>query len=90
MANHKNIIPMGILQVMTLDIDGMSALVDFKVIAIVDDNNPYAVLLGIECTIDMNGVINLKKQTMSFERKSLLQKDCAILNWFVIMKVTMI
>lgn len=46
-------------------------LTDFEVIEIVDDNNPYHVLLGIEWDIDMNGVINFKKLTMSFERKSL-------------------
>jgi len=49
----------------------VSALADFKVIEIVDDNNPYPVLLGIDWAIDMNGVINLKKRTMSFEKKSL-------------------
>ena len=44
---------------------------DFEVIEIFDDNNPYPALLGIDWAIDMNGVINLKKWTMSFERKSL-------------------
>ena len=63
---------MRILRVMTLDIDGTSALVDFEVIGIVDDNNPYPALLGINLAIDMNGVINLKNKRMSFERKSLL------------------
>jgi len=62
---------MGRLQGVTIDIKGTRALVDFKVIEIVDDNNPYPTLLGIEWAIDMNGVINLKKQTMSFEIKLL-------------------
>jgi len=39
----------------------MSALADFEVIEIVDDNNPYPALLGIDWATDMNGVINLKK-----------------------------
>ena len=49
----------------------MSALANFEVIEIVDDNNPYPTLLGIDWAVDMNGVINLKKLIMSFERKSL-------------------
>ena len=40
-------------------------------IEIVDDNNPYPVLLGIDWATDMNGVINLKKHKMIFEKKSL-------------------
>lgn len=35
-----------------------------------DDRNPYPVL-GIDWATDMNGVINLKKQKMIFENKSL-------------------
>ena len=40
-------------------------------IKIVDDNNPYPVLLGIDWATDMNGVINLKKRKMNFEKRSL-------------------
>lgn len=36
-----------------------------------DDNNPYPTLLGIDWTMDMNVVINLKKWKMTFEKKSL-------------------
>jgi len=71
MANQQNIIPMGRLQGVTIDIEGACTLADFEVIEIIDDNNPYSVLLGIQWAIDMNGVINLKKCIMSFERKSL-------------------
>ena len=46
-------------------------MVDFEVIEIIDDSNPYAALLGIYWAIDMNGVISLKKKTMLFERKLL-------------------
>ena len=52
-----------------IDIEGVNALANFEVIEIVDDSNPYPALLGIDWAIDMNGVINLKKRTMSFERK---------------------
>jgi len=40
------------------------------VIEIVDDKNPYPTLLGIDWATDMNGVINLKKCKMIFEKKS--------------------
>jgi len=41
------------------------------VIEIVDDSNPYPALLGIDWATDMNGMINLKKCKMIFEKKSL-------------------
>ena len=54
-----------------MDIKGASALANFEVIEIVDDNNPYPALLGIDWATYMNGVINLKKHKMIFEKKSL-------------------
>jgi len=47
MVNQQKIIPMGWLQGVTMDIEGAIALVDFDVIKIVDDNNPYPMLLVI-------------------------------------------
>jgi len=38
---------------------------------IFDDSNPYPALLGIDWATNMNGVINLKKHKMIFEKKSL-------------------
>ena len=54
-----------------MDIGGVSVLAYFEVIEIVDDSNPYLVLLGIDWATDMNRVINLKKWKMIFEKKSL-------------------
>jgi len=54
-----------------VDIKDARALEDFKVIEIVDDINPYPMLLGIDWATDMNGVINLKKHKMIFEKTSL-------------------
>lgn len=71
MANQQKIIPMGRLQGITMDIEGASVLADFEVIEIFYDSNPYSVLLGIDWVTDMNGVINLKKHKMIFEKKSL-------------------
>jgi len=45
--------------------------IDFEVLEIVDDNNPYPPLLGIDWATDMNGVINLKKRKMIFKKRSL-------------------
>lgn len=61
MANQQKIFPMGRLQGVIVDIEGASTQTDFEVIEIVDENNPYPVLLGIDWATDMNGVINLKK-----------------------------
>ena len=52
---------MGWLYGVNVDIEGVSVIADFEVIEIVDDNNSYPALLGIDWAIDMNGVINLKK-----------------------------
>ena len=48
MMNQQKIIPMGRLQGVIVDIEGVNVLADFEVIEIVDDNNPYPSLLGID------------------------------------------
>jgi len=69
MANQQKIIPTRRLQGITVDIERMSMLAYFEVIEIVDDNNPYPALLGIDSATDMNRVINLKKRKIIFEMK---------------------
>ena len=71
MANQQKIFPMGRLTGAIVDINSVSTQTDFEVINIVDDSNPYPALLGIDWATDMNGVINLKKQKMTFEKNSL-------------------
>ena len=71
MVNQQKIIPMGRLQGVTVDIEGASTLAYFEVIEIFYDNNPYPALLGIDWATYMNGVIDLKKRKMIFEKKSL-------------------
>jgi len=61
---------MGKLQGVIVDIKGMSAEAVFEVIEIIDDSNPYPMLLRIDWATDMNGVINLKRCKMIFENKS--------------------
>lgn len=71
MVNQQKNFPMGRLQGVTIDIKGASTQMDFEVIEIVDDNNPYPMLLGVDWAIEMNGVINLNKHKMIFEKNSL-------------------
>jgi len=71
MENQRKIIPMGHLYGVMVYIEGESTLADFEVIEIVDDNNPYSMLLGLDWAFDMDVVINLKKCIMTFERKEL-------------------
>lgn len=71
MAKQQKILLKGRLQIIIIEIEGVSVLADFKVIEIIDDNNPYPVLLGIDWVTDMNAVINLKQRKMIFEKKSL-------------------
>ena len=71
MVNQQKILPMGRLQGITVGIKGVSMLAYFEVIEIVDDINSYPMLLGIDWSTDMNGVINLKKRKMIFEKNSL-------------------
>lgn len=54
-----------------MDIEGAHAIVYYEVIEIVDDNNPYPALLGIDWEFDMNMSINPKKRSMTFEKKEL-------------------
>ena len=68
MANQQKILPMGRLQGVTVDIEGVTTQTDFQVIEIVDDSNPYPTLLRIDWAMDMNGVINLKRWKMMFEK----------------------
>lgn len=42
---------------------------DFEVIEIIDDCNPYPMLLGIDWAMDINGVINLKRWKMILKKK---------------------
>lgn len=55
----------------TVRSDNRYVMADFEVIEIMDDNNPYPMLLGIDWATDMKWVINLKKRKMIFEKKSL-------------------
>ena len=67
MENQQKIIPLGRLSKIMVDIAGVKARVDFEVIEIVEDFNPYPTLLGLDWAIDMGGIVNLKKRSMVFK-----------------------
>ena len=71
LANQQKIVPLGWFPNVPVDIDGVCTVADFEVIAIIDDNNPYLALLGIEWAMANAAVINLKKKQMTFEGKEL-------------------
>ena len=50
-----------------MDIEGFCSFVDFEVINIVDDTNPYPALLGIDWEMENQTIINFKRRTLSFE-----------------------
>jgi hypothetical protein len=57
----------GILESVEIDVVGVKTLDDFEVIEIVGDKDPYPALLGIDWAYDNYVVIELKKDTMTFE-----------------------
>ena len=67
MANQYKIIPLGRIPQVMVDIIGVKVHTNFEVIQIVDDTDPYHVLLGLDWAIDMGGIINLKHRSMIFE-----------------------
>jgi hypothetical protein len=55
------------LEQVEVNIEGVKTKVDFEVIEIMDDSDPYPALLGIDWAFDNNAMLNLKKRHMSFE-----------------------
>ena len=67
LANQQRVIPLGHLSSIQIDLDRVCNLADFEVIEIINDNTLYPALLGIDWAFDNQVIINLKKNTMSFE-----------------------
>jgi hypothetical protein len=51
-VNQHNIVPIGQLIGVPVNIDGMHIMADFEVIEIVDDIQPYPYLMGMEWVVD--------------------------------------
>jgi hypothetical protein len=67
MANQYCIFPIGRLENVEIDVAGVNIVVDFEVIKIMGDKDPYPALLGIDWAYDNYVVIDLKRDTMTFE-----------------------
>jgi hypothetical protein len=67
MTNQYCIFPIGILESVEIDVAGVKTVDDFEVIKIMGDKEPYPTLLGIDWAYDNYVVIDLKKDTMTFE-----------------------
>ena len=67
LVNQTKVLPVGGLSQVLIDVDGIRTFVDFEFIDIVDDTNPYPVLLGIYYAIDNQTIIKFKKRILSFE-----------------------
>lgn len=50
-----------------MNIEGVKTKADFEVIEIMNDSDPYPMLLGVDWTFDNNAMLNMKKRQMSFE-----------------------
>jgi len=71
MANQKNIIPFGRLESVLIDIEDIRSTAMIEVIDIMDANNPYPKLLGLEWAFENLSVVNLKKRQLVFEQEDL-------------------
>jgi hypothetical protein len=71
LANQYKIYPIGRLEQVEVNIEGVKTKVNFEVIEIMDESDPYPALLGIDWAFDNNVVLNLKKRQMSFKTDTL-------------------
>ena len=67
MANQYCIVPISRLEEVEFDIAGVKTFMDFEVIDIMGDKDPYPALLGIDWAFEHYAIIDLKKELMIFE-----------------------
>jgi hypothetical protein len=67
MENRYYIFPVGSLQNVEVDLVGVKTLDDFEFIEIMGENDPYPTLLGIDWAYENYAIIDLTKETMTFE-----------------------
>jgi hypothetical protein len=67
MVNQYCIYPVGRLENVEVDLARVKTVVDFEVIEIMGEKDPYPSLLGIDWAYDNYVVIDLKKESMTFE-----------------------
>lgn len=67
MANQYKKYPIGRLEEVQVSLDEVISTTDFEVIKIVDEEDPYPTLLGIDWAFDNSSMIDLKRRPMAFE-----------------------
>jgi hypothetical protein len=67
MVNQYSGFPIGRLQNVEVDLVGVKTVVDFEVIEIIGEKDPYPTLLGIDWAYENYVVIDIKKEAMTFE-----------------------
>jgi len=67
LENQLKIIPTRILVGVPINRDGVINVVDFELIEIMDNSQPYPTLLRLDWAFDNQEIINLKKREMIFE-----------------------
>jgi hypothetical protein len=67
LTNQHKIVLIGHLTGVPVNIDGVHNMEEFEVIEIMDDNQPYPTLMGLEWDFDNQEIINLKRREMIFE-----------------------
>jgi hypothetical protein len=71
LMNQHKIIPIGRLTGVLVKIDGVHSMIDFDVIEIMDDTQPYPKLMGLEWEFHNQIITNLDKRGMIFEVEDL-------------------
>jgi hypothetical protein len=67
LVNQHNIVLIGRLTRVPMNIDGVCIMAYFEAIEIVDDIQPYPTSMGLEWVFDNHEIINLKKREKIFE-----------------------
>jgi hypothetical protein len=67
LENQHRMIPIGRLNGIPMDLDGVCTMAYFEVNDIVDNTTPYPTLLGQDWAFDNPTIINLKTRKMIFE-----------------------
>jgi hypothetical protein len=67
LANQHEIVPIGRLKGVLMNIDGVHIMANFDFIEIVDESQPYPSLMGLEWDFNNHAIIELKMREMIFE-----------------------
>jgi hypothetical protein len=67
LMNQPKIVSIGCLTGVPVNIDGVHSMEKFEVIDIMDENQPYPTLMGLEWDFYNQSIINLKRREMIFE-----------------------